>query len=68
MNETPPLKFIIKFLFPIFGYHQSLFVFDYYRAHLTPSVMQTFRDSNIGPSLIPAETTGLTQPPNIAIN
>ncbi|RPA99294.1 hypothetical protein L873DRAFT_1906914 [Choiromyces venosus 120613-1] len=41
MNETIFRKFILQFLVPIFGNEQALFVFDHYRAHLTPSVIQT---------------------------
>lgn len=68
MNETLFMKFIQQFLVPIFGKERALFIFDHYRAHLTPSVIQTCRDNNIIPSLIPASTTPMTQPLNTAIN
>lgn len=68
MNETLFMKFINQFLVPIFGNSRALFIFDRYRAHLTPPVIQTCRDNNIIPSLIPAGTTPMTQPLDIAIN
>jgi len=43
-------------------------VFDRYQAHLTPPVIETCRDNNIIPSLIPAGTTPMTQPLDTAIN
>lgn len=68
MNETLFKKFIEKFLVPIFGQQRSLFVYDRYRAHLTPTVIQKCRDNNIVPSLIPAGTTSMTQPLDVAVN
>lgn len=68
MNEKLFIKFILQFLVPIFGHHRSLFIYDRYKAHLTAPVINTCRDNNIIPSLIPPGTTGLTQPLDIAIN
>jgi len=68
MNEGLFMKFILQFLVPIFGKERALFVFDRYWAHLTPPVIQTCRDNNIIPSLIPAGTTPMTQPLDTAIN
>jgi len=62
------MKFILQFQVPIFGKERALFVFDCYRAHLTPPVIQTCRDNNIIPFLIPAGTTPMTQPLDTAIN
>lgn len=68
MNETLFSKFILQFLTLIFGDSRTLFVYDRYRAHLTPTVIQTCRDHNIIPSLIPAGTTPITQPLDIVMN
>lgn len=68
MNEDLFSKFIEKFLVPLFGDHRSLFVFDRYKAHLTAPVIQKCRNHNIIPSLIPAGTTPLTQPLDVAMN
>jgi len=68
MNEGLFMKFILQFLVAIFGKERALFVFDHYRAHLTPPVIQTCRDNNVIPSLIPAGTTPMTQPLDTAIN
>lgn len=68
MNETLFFKCIEKFLVPIFGDHRALFVFDCYQAHLTAPVLQTCHNHKITPSLIPAGTTSLTQPLDVAIN
>lgn len=68
MNETLFLKFIKMFLIPIFGNHRALFIFNRYRAPITQPVIQLCRDHKIIPSLIPAGTTALTQPLDIAIN
>lgn len=68
MNETLFSKFILQFLTPIFGDSRALFVYDRYKAHLTPTVIQTCRDHNIIPSLIPAGTTPLTQPLDVVMN
>lgn len=68
INEGLFLKFIQQFLVPLFGGHRSLFIFDRYRAHLTQPVIQTCRNNNIIPSLIPAGTTPLTQPLDVAMN
>ena len=43
-------------------------MFDRYQAHLTPPVIETCRDNNIIPSLIPAGTTPMTQPLDTANN
>ncbi|RPA91909.1 hypothetical protein L873DRAFT_1848016 [Choiromyces venosus 120613-1] len=68
MNEALFNKFILQFLVPIFGDQRALFVFDRYRAHLTSSVIETCRKHKITPSLIPASTTPLTQPLDVALN
>ena len=68
MNETLFTKFILNFLVPLFGKQRALFIFDRFRAHLTPQVLQTCRDHHITPSLIPAGTTPLTQPLDVAMN
>lgn len=68
LNETVLIKFIKQFLVSISGHHRELFVYNRYRAHLTAPVIQTCRNNNIIPSLIPAGTTGLTRPLDIAVN
>lgn len=68
MNEELFLKFIRQFLIPLFGGQRALFVYDRYRAHLTAPVLQLCRNNKITPSLIPAGTTPLTQPLDVAIN
>ncbi|RPA96931.1 hypothetical protein L873DRAFT_1923342 [Choiromyces venosus 120613-1] len=49
-------------------YQRALFVFDCYRAHLNSSVIETCPKHKITPSLIPAGTTPLTQPLDVALN
>ena len=68
MNETLFTKFILKYLVPLFGKQRALFIFDRFRAHLTPQVLQTCQDHSITPSLNPAGTTPLTQPLDVAMN
>jgi len=53
---------------PIFGKQRALCIFDEFRAHLTPQVIQTCRDHCITHSFISAGTTPLTQPPYVAMN
>lgn len=55
----------------MYSYSESSLLYSYsinFRAHLTPQVLQTCRDHSITPSLIPAGTTPLTQPLDVAIN
>lgn len=68
MNEVLFNKFIEKFLVPPCDNQRSLFVYDRYRAHLTPLVIQTCRDNNIIPSLIATGTSAMTQPLDVAVN
>lgn len=68
MNELLFIKIIKQFLVPIFGHQRSLFLLDWYRTYLTTPVIHTCPDNNIIPSLIPAGTTGLTEPLDVAIN
>jgi len=68
MNENLFTQFILKFLVPLFGPQCALFIFDRYRAHLTSQVIQTCRNNQITHSLIPAGTTSLTQPLDVAMN
>lgn len=68
MNGTVFCMFILLFLISIFGNPHSLFVYDLYRAHLTPAVIQSCHNNNISPSLIPAGKTLLTQPFHVVIN
>lgn len=68
MNGSLFIKFIEKFLVPLFGDHHSLCVYDRYRAHITLLVIQTCHNHNIIPSLIAVGTTPMTQPLDVAVN
>lgn len=68
MNEKLFMKFILRFVIPIFSHHCSLFIYDRYRTHLTAPVPSTCRNNNIVSLLIPASTIRLTQLLDIAMN
>jgi hypothetical protein len=62
------LWWINTYLIPVLGGRPSLFVMDQAECHKTPAVLDTLRDHDVIPSIVPGGCTGLVQPLDVSFN
>lgn len=67
-NATLLIEWITSFLVPVMPSGPKLLALDIAKFHCTEPVLQTLRDNDIIPSIIPAGCTGLVQPLDVSVN
>jgi len=67
-NADLLIEWITDYLVPVLPSGPRLLALDVAKFHCTDSVLQTLREHDITPSIIPAGCTGLVQPLDVSVN
>lgn len=68
MNAALMHDYILKVIVPYLAGKKAIVVLDSFKAHFTEDVLETFKNNNIEPLLIPGGYTSLVQPLDISYN